>query len=67
VLVSTASLAVLTALVLRLGLRGADFSQVIALRQIGRIMFQEHGLAVELISLQLLFALVGALYLGRNR
>jgi NADH-quinone oxidoreductase subunit J len=29
-------------------------------------LFQEHGLAVELISLQLLFALVGALYLGRQ-
>jgi NADH-quinone oxidoreductase subunit J len=28
-------------------------------------LFQEHGLAVELVSLQLLFALVGALYLGR--
>jgi len=30
-------------------------------------LFQEHGLAVELISLQLLFALVGALYLGRQQ
>jgi NADH-quinone oxidoreductase subunit J len=30
-------------------------------------LFQEHGLAVELISLQLLFALVGALYLGRQK
>lgn len=29
-------------------------------------LFQEHGLAVELISLQLLFALVGALYLGKQ-
>lgn len=39
----------------------------IPLRQLGQLMFREHGLAVELISLQLLFALVGVLYLGRQK
>ena len=36
------------------------------IRETAARLFQEHGLAVELISLQLLFALVGALYLGRQ-
>ena len=35
------------------------------IREVALRLFQEHGLAVELISLQLLFALVGALYLGQ--
>jgi NADH-quinone oxidoreductase subunit J len=38
----------------------------LVIREVARRLFQEHGLAVELISLQLLFALVGALYLGRQ-
>jgi len=36
------------------------------IREVALRLFQEHALAVELISLQLLFALVGALYLGRQ-
>ena len=36
------------------------------IRETAARLFQEHGLAVELISLQLLFALVGALYLGKQ-
>ena len=36
------------------------------IREVATRLFQEHGLAVELISLQLLFALVGALYLGKQ-
>ncbi|MBT1072106.1 NADH-quinone oxidoreductase subunit J family protein [Pelotalea chapellei] len=36
------------------------------IREVAKRLFQEHGLAVELISLQLLFALVGALYLGKQ-
>jgi NADH-quinone oxidoreductase subunit J len=38
----------------------------LTIREVAVRLFQEHGLAVELISLQLLFALVGALYLGRQ-
>ena len=67
VLLSAGSLAALAVLLFRLNLRGAEFSQSIPVRHIARVIFQEHGLAVELISLQLLFALVGAFYLGRNR
>ena len=37
------------------------------IREVAQRLFQAHGLAVELISLQLLFALVGALYLGRQK
>ena len=39
----------------------------LSIREVAQRLFQAHGLAVELISLQLLFALVGALYLGRQR
>jgi len=37
------------------------------IREVALRLFREHGLAVELVSLQLLFALVGSLYLGRQR
>jgi NADH-quinone oxidoreductase subunit J len=37
-----------------------------SIREVATSLFRDHGLAVELISLQLLFALVGALYLGRR-
>jgi NADH-quinone oxidoreductase subunit J len=40
--------------------------QTLPIREVARSLFQGHGLAVELISLQLLFALVGALYLGKQ-
>ncbi len=39
----------------------------LSIRDVAVRLFQEHGLAVELISLQLLFALVGALYLGKQK
>jgi NADH-quinone oxidoreductase subunit J len=41
--------------------------QSLSIKAVTMRLFQEYGLAVELISLQLLFALVGALYLGRQR
>jgi NADH-quinone oxidoreductase subunit J len=37
------------------------------IRDFGRLLFQRYGVAVEIISMQLLFAIVGALYLGRRR
>ncbi|MBT0651611.1 NADH-quinone oxidoreductase subunit J [Geobacter luticola] len=40
---------------------------VIGVREFGRALFQKYGIAVEIISMQLLFALVGAFYLGRRR
>ncbi len=39
----------------------------IEIRDFARTLFHDYGIAVELISMQLLFALVGALYLGRRR
>lgn len=39
----------------------------ITVRQFSQTLFQQYGVAVEVISMQLLFALVGALYLGRRR
>jgi len=36
-------------------------------RDFSRALFTRYGVAVEIISMQLLFALVGALYLGRRR
>ncbi len=37
------------------------------IRDFAATLFQRYGIAVEVISMQLLFALVGALYLGRRR
>jgi NADH-quinone oxidoreductase subunit J len=42
---------------------GATFG----IRDFATTLFQQYGIAVEVISMQLLFALVGALYLGRRR
>ena len=42
---------------------GASFG----IRDFATTLFQRYGIAVEVISMQLLFALVGALYLGRRR
>jgi NADH-quinone oxidoreductase subunit J len=39
----------------------------VGIREFALVLFKNHGIAVEVISMQLLFALVGALYLGRRR
>lgn len=39
----------------------------VGIRDFSRTLFRKYGIAVEIISMQLLFALVGALYLGRRR
>ena len=39
----------------------------ISVREFSQALFTRYGIAVEAISMQLLFALVGALYLGRRR
>jgi NADH-quinone oxidoreductase subunit J len=39
----------------------------IKIRDFAEILFRKYGFAVEIISMQLLFALVGALYLGRRK
>jgi len=37
------------------------------IRELAVAMYRNYGIAVEIVSLQLLFALVGALYLGRRK
>jgi NADH-quinone oxidoreductase subunit J len=37
------------------------------IRTFSRALFQRYGVAVEVVSMQLLFALVGALYLGKRK
>jgi NADH-quinone oxidoreductase subunit J len=39
----------------------------IGIREFAQVLFKNYGIAVEVISMQLLFALVGALYLGRRQ
>ena len=46
---------------------GAGGFTGVSVRQFSLALFQRYGVAVEAISMQLLFALVGALYLGRRR
>jgi NADH-quinone oxidoreductase subunit J len=38
-----------------------------AMKEFSLVLFQRYGVAIEIISMQLLFAVVGALYLGRKR
>ena len=64
---SAASIACLVVVIVSRHAQGvASAPQALPIRQVAQRLFQEHGLAVELVSLQLLFALVGALYLGKQ-
>ena len=54
------------AIVARHGTGAPLAAHALTIREVATRLFREHGLAVELVSLQLLFALVGALYLGRQ-
>jgi NADH-quinone oxidoreductase subunit J len=60
------SVASLVAVIISRHSAGSVPAAVPTIREVALRLFQEHGLAVELVSLQLLFALVGALYLGRQ-
>lgn len=42
-------------------------SGVVTVREFAVVLFRKYGVAIEIISMQLLFAAVGALYLGRRR
>jgi NADH-quinone oxidoreductase subunit J len=42
-------------------------ARVISVSEFAVTLFQKYGVAIEIISMQLLFAVVGALYLGRRR
>ena len=39
----------------------------LGVKEFSLVLFQRYGLAIEIISMQLLFAVVGALYLGKRR
>ena len=39
----------------------------VGIRDFAAVLFSKYGIAVEVVSMQLLFALVGALYLGRRK
>ncbi len=47
--------------------RNAAVPGGIGIRELAVTMYRNYGVAVEIVSLQLLFALVGALYLGRRK
>ena len=64
-LLSAVSIASLVIAIISRHASMAAFPPALPIREVARRLFQEHGLAVELVSLQLLFALVGALYLGK--
>lgn len=64
-ILSTSSIASLVTIILSRHTSAASSPAALPIREVARRLFQEHGLAVELVSLQLLFALVGALYLGK--
>ncbi|GAC1468597.1 MAG: NADH-quinone oxidoreductase subunit J [Desulfuromonadaceae bacterium] len=65
-LLSAVSIASLVTVVVSRYAIVAAYPAPLPIREVARRLFQEHGLAVELVSLQLLFALVGALYLGKQ-
>ena len=64
-LLSAVSIASLVAVIVSRHASVTSYPAALPIREVARRLFQEHGLAVELVSLQLLFALVGALYLGK--
>jgi NADH-quinone oxidoreductase subunit J len=64
---SGVSVASLVAVIISRHATGSVSVVMPTIREVALRLFQEHGLAVELVSLQLLFALVGALYLGRQQ
>jgi NADH-quinone oxidoreductase subunit J len=65
-LLSVISIASLFTVIVSRHTSAVSYSAAVPIREVARRLFQEHGLAVELVSLQLLFALVGALYLGKQ-
>lgn len=66
-LLSTISIASLITVIVSRYTSTISYPVAVPIREVARRLFQEHGLAVELVSLQLLFALVGALYLGKQK
>jgi NADH-quinone oxidoreductase subunit J len=60
----------LASLVLLISIRSAAPAagpHVVSIKEFAVTLFGKYGVAIEIISMQLLFAIVGALYLGRRR
>lgn len=66
-LLAGVTLAALVTLFTVHGSPGTPGARSIGVREFAATLFQRYGIAVEIISMQLLFAVVGALYLGRRR
>ena len=47
--------------------RAPTLEHVVSVKEFAVSLFSKYGVAIEIISMQLLFAVVGALYLGRRR
>jgi NADH-quinone oxidoreductase subunit J len=45
----------------------ADAPHLVSVKEFAATLFSKYGVAIEIISMQLLFAIVGVLYLGRRR
>ncbi len=61
---------ILASLVVLVSIRSASVPAVahmVGIKEFAATLFGKYGVAIEIISMQLLFALVGALYLGRRR
>lgn len=63
---SATTLAAVAALALRQAPSAFNLP-ALGIRDFAALLFTRYGLAVEVVSMQLLFALVGALYLGRRK
>ena len=61
---------ILVSLVLLISSRSAGVAatpHIVSVKEFAVVLFGKYGVAIEIISMQLLFAVVGALYLGRRR
>ncbi len=61
---------ILVALILLLSIRSSgihDGPHFVSIKDFALTLFGKYGVAIEIISMQLLFAIVGVLYLGRRR
>ncbi len=67
VLLGLVTLAAFVALALRHPPSVPPITNPLKIRDFAAVLFGKYGVAVEIVSLQLLFALVGALYLGRRK
>jgi NADH-quinone oxidoreductase subunit J len=66
-LLSVTILTCVVALILTSAATNTAVRKAPGIRELAVTLFRDYGVGVEIVSMQLLFALVGALYLGRRR